>query len=68
MVKSEGSTTPVPKKRKAVDTAHAEDASVVKSARARADRTVESEVKQAIYDNVRLYTKNQLDCIVVEGA
>eukprot|EP00971_Amphidinium_carterae_P351702 6492238-Amphidinium_carterae.3 len=59
--------TPAAKKRKAIDLAHTEDKSVIKGPRIRPDRTVEAEVKQALYDNARLFTQNQLDCIVVGG-
>eukprot|EP00971_Amphidinium_carterae_P260796 5173797-Amphidinium_carterae.1 len=45
--------TPNPKKRKAIDVAHTEDKSVIKGPRTRPDRTIEAEVKQALYDNAR---------------
>eukprot|EP00971_Amphidinium_carterae_P340009 6478156-Amphidinium_carterae.2 len=67
MGKAGKAETPAAKKRKAVDAAHQEDSSVTKGPRTRPDRTIEGEVKQAMYDNVRLYTKNMLDCIIVDG-
>eukprot|EP00971_Amphidinium_carterae_P088916 1759767-Amphidinium_carterae.1 len=63
-----GSGTPATKRKTQVRAAHDLDTSVVKVPRKRQDAGVEAQVRKALYDHCRFWTKFQREIMVVDGA